>query len=220
MRRRELEHFYIGNSYGGNQDWFRSFMMRIGGCGAETACDSSLYFALNLGIEGIYPFDVHRLSKRDYVDFAHIMEKYLWPRMSGIDRTGIFIEGYAKYLKDRGVDCISMTTLEGTEPYEASAAAIRKQIDEGYPVPTLILNHRDRKYADYNWHWFLINGYDVRRDDSSNAEADAGRCTMFVKAVTYSSYEWLDLRRLWDTGHIRRGGLVLFEADTERSSHA
>lgn len=185
-------------------------MMRIGGCGAETACDSSLYFALNAGIEGIYPFDAHRLSKRDYVDFAHLMEKYLWPRMSGIDRTGIFIEGYAKYLKDRGVDCISMTTLEGTEPYEAAAAAIRKQIDAGYPVPTLILNHRDRKYADYNWHWFLINGYEVSDDQS----------TVLVKAVTYSSYEWLDLRRLWDTGHIRRGGLVLFEADTERSSHA
>ena len=204
MRRRELEHFYIGNSYGGNQGWFRSFMMRIGGCGAETACDSSLYFALNLGIEGIYPFDVHRLSKRDYVDFAHIMEKYLWPRMSGIDRTEIFVDGYAKYLRDRGVDSVSMTTLEGTEPYEAAAEAIRRQIDAGYPVPTLILNHRDRKYADYNWHWFLINGYEVSDDQS----------TVLVKAVTYSSYEWLDLRRLWDTGHIRRGGLVLFSADS------
>jgi hypothetical protein len=204
MRRRELEHFYIGNSYGGNQGWFRSFMMRIGGCGAETACDSSLYFALNLGIEGIYPFDVHRLSKRDYVDFAHIMEKYLWPRMSGIDRTEIFVDGYAKYLRDRGVDFVSMTTLEGTEPYEAAAEAVMRQIDAGYPVPTLILNHRDRKYADYNWHWFLINGYEVSDDQS----------TVLVKAVTYSSYEWLDLRRLWDTGHIRRGGLVLFSADS------
>jgi hypothetical protein len=204
MRRRELEHFYIGNSYGGNQGWFRSFMMRIGGCGAETACDSSLYFALNLGIEGIYPFDVHRLSKRDYVDFAHIMEKYLWPRMSGIDRTEIFVDGYAKYLRDRGVDSVSMTTLEGTEPYEAAAEAVMRQIDAGYPVPTLILNHRDRKYADYNWHWFLINGYEVSDDQS----------TVLVKAVTYSSYEWLDLRRLWDTGHIRRGGLVLFSADS------
>jgi hypothetical protein len=204
MRRRELEHFYIGNSYGGNQGWFRSFMMRIGGCGAETACDSSLYFALNLGIEGIYPFDVHRLSKRDYVDFAHIMEKYLWPRMSGIDRTEIFVDGYAKYLRDRGVDFVSMTTLEGTEPYEAAAEAVMRQIDAGYPVPTLILNHRDRKYADYNWHWFLINGYEVSDDQS----------TVLVKAVTYSSYEWLDLRRLWDTGHIRRGGLVLFSEDS------
>lgn len=204
MRRRELEHFYIGNSYGGNQGWFRSFMMRIGGCGAETACDSSLYFALNLGIEGIYPFDVHRISKRDYVDFAHIMEKYLWPRMSGIDRTEIFVDGYAKYLRDGGVDSVSMTTLEGTEPYEAAAEAVMRQIDAGYPVPTLILNHRDRKYADYNWHWFLINGYEVSDDQS----------TVVVKAVTYSSYEWLDLRRLWDTGHIRRGGLVLFSSDS------
>ena len=203
MSKRELEHFCIGNSYGGSQEWFRSFMMRIGGCGAETACDSSLYFALNLGIEGIYPFDAHRLSKRDYVDFAHMMEKYLWPRMSGIDRTEIFVNGYAKYLRDRGVDSISMTTLEGTEPYEAAAEAIRRQIDAGYPVPTLILNHRDRRLADYNWHWFLINGYDVQ---------DQG--TMLVKAVTYSSYEWLDLRRLWDTGHIRRGGLVLFSEDS------
>lgn len=178
-------------------------MMRIGGCGAETACDSSLYFALNLGIEGIYPFDVHRLSKRDYVDFAHIMEKYLWPRMSGIDRTEIFVDGYAKYLRDRGVDSVSMTTLEGTEPYEAAAEAVIRQIDAGYPVPTLILNHRDRKYADYNWHWFLINGYEVSDDQS----------TVLVKAVTYSSYEWLDLRRLWNTGHIRRGGLVLFSSE-------
>lgn len=213
MSKRELEHFYIGNSYGGSQEWFRSFMMRIGGCGAETACDSSLYFALNLGIEGIYPFDTQRLSKRDYVDFAHIMEKYLWPRMSGIDRTEIFVDGYAKYLKDRGVDSISMTTLEGTEPYEAAAEAVMRQIDAGFPVPTLILNHRDRKYADYNWHWFLINGYDERMDNNSNADGDADRCTLFVKAVTYSSYEWLDFKKLWDTRHIRRGGLVLFSSE-------
>ena len=35
--RQELQHFHIGDSYGGNQDWFPTFMMRIGGCGAETA---------------------------------------------------------------------------------------------------------------------------------------------------------------------------------------
>ena len=68
--RRELEHFMIGNSYGGNQDWFRTFMMRLGGCGAETACDSCLYFAIHKGVEGIYPFDHQNLSKHDYVDFV------------------------------------------------------------------------------------------------------------------------------------------------------
>ena len=199
ITKRELEHFYIGNSYGGNQDWFRSFMMRLGGCGAETACDSSLYFALHRGVEGIYPFDPERLSKREYVDFAHMMEKYLWPRMSGIDRVEIFINGYGKYLRDRGIHSIAMEALEGTAPYSEASAALIKQIDAGYPVPTLILNHRDRGLSDYNWHWFLINGYDQRED------------TLLVKTVTYSSYEWVDFRRLWDTGYIRRGGLVLFD---------
>ena len=196
--KRELGHFFIDNSYGGNQDWFRTFMMRIGGCGAETACDSSLYFAIHKGIEGIYPFDKDKLTRNDYVDFAHIMEKYLWPRMSGIDKLSIYVDGYSEYLTDRGVTCISMDTLDGNEAYGKAAETIMQQIDEDYPVPTLILNHRDRALKDYAWHWFLINGY---------AETDD---TLMVKAVTYSSYQWLDLRRLWDTGYNNKGGLILY----------
>ena len=203
--KRELEHFMIGTSYGGNQDWFRTFMMRLGGCGAETACDSSLYFAIHKGVENIYPFDLQNLSKGDYVEFAHMMEKYLWPRMSGIDRLDIFTEWYGKYLADRGVDSIAMDKLDGTEPYEAAAAAIKNQIDAGWPVPTLILNHRDRSLKDYVWHWFLINGYD-RPDGTEDIR---------VKAVTYSGYQWLDLRKLWDTGYVNRGGAVLYRIDTE-----
>ena len=196
--KKELEHFYIGYSYGGNQDWFRTFMMRIGGCGAETACDSSLYFAIHMGVDGIYPFDRHDLTKREYVDFAHMMEKYLWPRMSGIDRLDIYVDGYSKYLHDRGVSCISMSTLDGREPYDTAVQTIKDQIDAGYPVPTLILNHRDKAMKDYVWHWFLINGYEEMDD------------TMMVKAVTYSTYQWLELRRMWETGHSNKGGLILY----------
>lgn len=203
--RKELEHFYIGSSYGGNQDWFRTFMMRIGGCGAETACDSSLYFAIHRGIENIYPFDKNDLTKADYVKFVHMMEKYLWPRMSGINRVDIFIEGFAAYLKDRGIRNIEMEEISGSEPYEKAAAALIRQIDNGYPVPLLILNHRDRSLKDYVWHWFLINGYD-RPDGTEDIR---------VKAVTYSGYQWLDLRKLWDTGYANRGGAVLYRIDTE-----
>ena len=137
----ELGHFSIGTSYGGNQDWFKTFMMRIGGCGAETACDSSLYFAIHRNVENIYPFDTHNLSRKDYVDFAHVMEKYLHPRMTGINRLDIYVDGYAEYLRDRGVSRISMDTLAGSEPYDMAAETIIRQIDAGYPVPTLILNH-------------------------------------------------------------------------------
>ena len=117
--RRELEHFMIGYSYGGNQDWFRTFMMRLG----------------------------------------------------------------------------------GSEPYETAAATVKKQIDEGYPIPTLILNHKDRSLKDYVWHWFLINGYDENDGE------------MMVKTVTYSGFQWFDLRKMWDTGYKNKGGFVLYRLE-------
>jgi hypothetical protein len=79
-----------------------------------------------------------------------------------------------------------------------AAETVKSQIDQGFPVPTLILNHRDRALKDYIWHWFLINGYE---------ECDN---TLLVKTVTYSGYVWLDLQKLWDTGYSNRGGLILY----------
>ena len=173
-------------------------MMRIGGCGAETACDSCLYFALHMGFDKLYPYDLSEITRTSYVDFAHLMEKYLWPRMSGISKLDIYTEGLGKYLKDFGEDRITMDTLDGTAPAEAAAGEIIRQIDGGFPVPTLILNHRDRRMKDFNWHWFLINGYDVREDG------------LWVRTVTYSSYLWVSLEQLWETGHKMRGGLILY----------
>ena len=172
----ELEHFYVEDSYGGNQEWFQSFMMRIGGCAAETACDSSLYFAIHRGVKKIYPFfDLETITRGNYVGFAHIMEPYIKPRMSGVDSLDKYIKGYSAYLDHRGVTELGMYGLSGDEPYEEAEAAVREQIDSGYPVPTLILDHRNKEFSDYVWHWFLINGY----DDSDGK--------FLVKAVTYSS---------------------------------
>ena len=196
--KRELEHFYIDNSYGGNQDWFRTFKMRMGGCGAETACDSSLYFAIHIGVEGIYPFDPKNLSKGDYVDFAHMMEKYLWPRLGGINKVEIYIDGYSKYLEDSGVSCMGMEKFNGSEPYEVAAETVKRQIDQGYPIPMLNLNHKEKEFKDFVWHWFLINGYE---------EADD---TLLVKVVTYSTFLWLDFRKLWESGYKNKGGLVIY----------
>ncbi len=197
----ELEHFYIGKSYGGNQDWFPTFMMRIGGCGAETACDSSVYFALHRGLTKIAPENAAGLTREEYVEFAYQMKPYLSPRRNGIDRLDIYTDGYSQYLRDREETHLSMTHLDGTEPYEAARDTIMQQIDQGVPIPALVLNHRNKTLQDYVWHWFLINGYDM--SDSA----------FLVKAVTYSKYEWLDLGELWDTGYERRGGLVLYHID-------
>lgn len=37
--RKELDHFCVGEYYGGDQEWFSDSWMKIGGCAAVTACD-------------------------------------------------------------------------------------------------------------------------------------------------------------------------------------
>ena len=66
--------------------------------------------------------------------------------------------------------------------------------------PFLLLHHRNPAFENYEWHWFLLTGYDEKPD---------GR--FMVKAVTYGSYEWLDFTKLWNTGYERKGGLVLLQ---------
>ena len=197
--KKELDYFIIGNSYGGNQRWMRSIKMRVGGCGAITACDCSILFAKNQNVSGVCPFDPARVTREEYVSFCHRMENYLWPRRHGIDRIEIYLEGYANYLRDAGVTGITMTGLHGEAPYEAARAAVTAKIDHGLPLPMLLLRHKDRQFQSYNWHWFPIIGYE---------ETGEG---FHVKVATYSHWQWFDLRALWDTGHGKKGGLILYE---------
>ena len=201
---KELKHFNIGESYGGNQDWFRSYMMRLGGCGAETACDLSIYLKKYKGIEKACELFIDNITRQDYVDFAHEMKKYLWPRLTGIDKASIWIEGYANYLENKGVNFIKMREFSGEEAYKDASHVLMNRIDRGFPIPNLTLRHRAKEFDDYNWHWFLINGYKIEDDKNGNEK-------IFVKAVTYSEYEWLDFEKLWNTGNEKRGGLVLVD---------
>ena len=194
----ELPYFHIGDSCGGNQDWFRTFKMRMGGCGAATACDSSIYFARQFRLSAVYPYDPAHLTKETYIEFAHKMEHYLWPRMTGINRLDIYIEGYGRYLSDRGETRLSMSPFDGAESSDAADAFIKEQLDSGYPVPALILNHRNSAFSDYVWHWFLITGYDAHVSST------------LVKAVTYGKAEWLPLKDLWNTGFSQRGGFIRY----------
>ena len=211
--KKELPHFNIGSSYGGNQEWFRTFMMRLGGCGAETACDASIYFAREFGIDNIYPYDANNLTRADYVNFGHQMERYLWPRRMGINTLDTYIDGYTNYLNDAGVTGLTMRGFSGNEPYADAAAVVRRQIDAGYPVVMLMLRTNVRRYRDYIWHWFIINGYDTGEEptDGSAGNEEPATARMRVKVVTYSEYEWLDFEKFWNTGYEQRGGLILFD---------
>lgn len=196
--RNELEYFWIDSAYGGIQDWFPERMMRLGGCAIVTACDSCICLQKHRGGK-LCPTDPDELDRQAYIRFAERMKPYLRPRWTGINKLEIYMDGFGAYLRDIGEERLSMRALAGSRPLEEAAQAVRSQINRGLPVPCLMLHHRDRNFADYDWHWFLLTGY----DDSLDA--------MQVKAVTYGSWKWLNLAQLWRTGYRQKGGLILYD---------
>lgn len=195
--RKELPHFSVGQSYGGNQEWFPERWMKVGGCGAVTACDLCIYLAKYKAMPALYPFDANNVSLEDYLAFGRIMRAHLGPRLSGIHKTRTYVDGFNDYLMSIGVRPVGLRGVSGQEDEATAVALIRERIDCGFPVPYLMLLHRDKELQDYTWHWFLLNGYDDCGGEFS------------VKAVTYGESRWLDLRRLWRTGRRKKGGFVL-----------
>lgn len=195
--KKELPHYNVDKYYGGSQSWMRTPMMFLGGCGALTACDSCIYFQKHGGIQGLYPFDINQITKKDYVRFGMRMKPYLPPRKSGIDKLELYINEFMIYLNDCGCNQIEMSPFSGYEDTEKAWETLKKQIDEGYPIPMLTLLHQDPALKDYRWHWYIINGYD---DETGT-----------VKAVTYGEGIWINFRNLWETGCEPKGGMVLYK---------
>lgn len=202
--RKELPHFRIGDSLGGQQEWYSrlsDFGMNVGGCAAITACDCAIYFEKYFNLRGLYPFDLDALTRADYLRFGKTMEPYLYPRWSGVDKLEIYIEGFGRFLSDRNVSNVRLSGWSGENSLDDTWQMIRRQIDAGYPLPCLTLNHQARALQDYVWHWFILNGYEVRGDGGD----------VSVKAVSYGVGRWFDFVTLWSTGYERKGGLILFE---------
>ena len=196
--KKELEYFYIKDSYGWNQDWFKEVWMNIGGCGCVTACDTFVHLKKYKNKNNLYPFDTDVVEKEEYFKFTNIIKPYLRPRWTGIDKLDLYIEGVKKYFLKIDENTIDVSGFSGDNSYEAAKNIIKKQIENGYVIPMLILKHKNHIMKDYVWHWFLINGYE---------EIDN---KFKVKLVTYGKYEWKDLEDVWNTGYTKKGGLIIY----------
>lgn len=198
--KREIDYIQIENALGGNQDWFRDPFMHGGGCAAVTACDLCIYLARERKLTRLYPFHVGQLTKQDYIEFSKIMKPYLRPRWQGIDTLDIYLTGIRRYWETAGCQEVEADGLYGTASVEEAKEAVRRQIDQGLPIPYLLLKHTNPIFEDYLWHWFNLAGYE---------ELDG---EFRVKAVTYGNYQWLDLKKLWNTGVEKKGGMILVSA--------
>lgn len=202
--KRELDYFTIEGAFGGNQEWFTNVVMYIGGCGAATACDSCIYFAGRPGMSELYPYDRDRLTVGDYKKFSQIMKPYIRPRAGGVKKPEWYVDGLSRYIHDvnveKGCDIkLEMDVLPGSRHFKEAAHAIRHQIDAGYPVPYLMLRHKNQKFKDFIWHWFLVVGYEEKEED------------LEIVTATYGEATRISLRELWDTGHEEKGGLIIYK---------
>lgn len=227
--RKELEHFNIGDALGGSQDWFMDPFMKLGGCGAVTACDTCIWLARSQGAEWLYPFDPAKLSRADFLHFGRVMKPYLRPRSGGINRLELYMRGFGAYLRGRAEvwrqehpeECRNLSNIDdpaprmlrmngfsGSRPADEAWEAVIRQIDAGFPLPILVLRHKEPELKDFVWHWFLLIGYS---DETEEAAVPAGAASgRYVKAMTYGEWAWVDFERLWNTGYEQKGGLVLY----------
>ena len=196
---KELDYFWVGEEYGGRQSLLPDMIMRFAGCAAVTACDSLIYMTLYKNLKNLCPFSTDQLRGRDYVAFFKTVKPYLRPRLMGINRLEIFVAAFKKFLKEHGTFFLDVLPWSGDHDEQDTVNTIRQQIDRGFLIPYLLLHHKNPNFENYEWHWFLLTGYDEKPD---------GR--FMVKAVTYGAYEWLDFAKLWNTGYDRKGGLILF----------
>ena len=197
---KELDYFWVGEEYGGRQSLLPDMVMRFAGCAAVTACDSLIYMTLYKNLKNLCPFSTDQLRGRDYVAFFKTVKPYLRPRLMGINRLEIFVAAFKKFLKEHGTFFLDVLPWSGDHDEQNTVETIKQQIDRGFLIPFLLLHHKNPNFENYEWHWFLLTGYDEKPD---------GR--FMVKAVTYGAYEWLDFAKLWNTGYDRKGGLILFK---------
>ena len=196
--KKELDYFYIGSSLGWNQNDFKTYWMKIGGCGAVTACDSFVYFKKYFGNDRLYPHNVEKVDYDEYYAFTNVIKPYLRPRITGIDRLDIYIDGVRQYFDDIGENSLEISGYEGDNKYEDAKLILKNQIDKSYIVPMLVLKNKNTIVRDYVWHWFLLGGYEEMED------------RLMVKVITYGSYRWVDFADLWNSGHRRKGGLIIY----------
>lgn len=198
----ELPYFNVGKNYGGNQSWMMDPWMHLGGCAALTTCDAFIYMSMYKGRGELYKLKSpaqRKLDRKEYSRFAMSVKLYLEPRRTGIKDLKTYTDGVELLLEDMEIDDIELKTVEGSEDYKTAASKVRESLDRGMPAAYLMLKHRDKSFEFFEWHWFLVNGYEEREDG------------FYIKAATYGKAHWLNMEKLWDTGYDHKGGIVLFD---------
>lgn len=202
---KEIPFLNIDGNYGGDQNWLPEHKMKRGGCSTVVAVEmSSCLKFMDKKYETLSPLDEHT-SKERFIDFSVEMFKYVWPKYRGLPSLDYFEECYNDYAKTVNFKP-KYEKLDEAESYEAAEAFVKKNIDEGYPIGYLLLEHESRLVFDITWHWFTVTGYEETGDGID------------VIFGTWGERCRLPLRHLWNKGNPEKpvmedeeGGLIVIK---------
>ena len=157
--KRELPYFSIEGAFG--QPEARNGLLTTGGCERAAVLPlqqktAAFYFPFIKTFLVTAPPGPEKMTKAAYLELGMIMKPYLKPRITGIDKLSIYMEGFTNYLCDRGINDLILTGWSGNHSYESSAEPVKHQIDAGWPLPYLNLKHRAPSFRDLVWFWFLL----------------------------------------------------------------
>lgn len=199
----EIEFITVdGRHYGGDQNWGRRFIMRLGGCSTVTACEIALCLARSGGeLRRLYPFDTGNVTRDDFITYCEEVFAFVHPGLRGLTDIRKYADGLARFAGSCGVR-LRIRTLDGSCSTQAASEFIRENVDAGLPVAYLMLNHKDPRFEDFEWHWFTVTGYRIVHEDTE------------LKVATYGRSHLLSLNDAWNTGYRWKGGLVAAAGET------
>ena len=64
---------------------------------------------------------MENLTKEEYIQFSMKMKPYIRPRVGGVKKLSMFIEGFEKYLRDCGDTRLKMSGFDGSHTFAEAA---------------------------------------------------------------------------------------------------
>ena len=140
--------------YGGSQDWYNKHLKRLSGCGPTTASTIIMYEIRK---------EKEDFSKEDYIDLMNMMWNYITPGRMGVNKPGIYIDGFIDYVKKHNINLTKCNAIHTDKTHRLNEndvyLFIKEALELNHPVAFLNLDNGKEKELE-SWHWVTIVAID------------------------------------------------------------
>lgn len=165
--------FNIEGSYGGQQSWLKSFMVKNQfwadrSCGVTAAANLIMY--LSRSDDNLYQL-YQGTSKEDFVELMRELYPFLRPRVYGIPTLSKIKRGILSYAYSKGVRLRCEMESWVWDVDEGSDFIIR-MLEKNRPVLLLTWNAANREFRN---HWITVTGMSQINEDLEMTASNWGR---------------------------------------------